>query len=163
MEKVLKQPMTIENSFVSLSITDYEEFILCARFGELEEIEKILKAFPTFNLMQTDNNGNTALHMAAANGHNDVLALLLSKGPSDYANVSNNEGNRPLHWACLNGHLETVKILLEHGADIQAKNINEKTCLYEANTSGKEEISRFLIDFLLENEEKGEPSISVGK
>ena len=46
---------------------DKEEFVLCARYGETEEVQKALLA--GIDPLSTDLNGNTALHVSAANGH----------------------------------------------------------------------------------------------
>lgn len=55
-----------------------QEFILCARYGELEDMKAIidsLKETKPLLRIETgfanlkDANGNTALHMASANGH----------------------------------------------------------------------------------------------
>lgn len=56
-----------------------EEIVDCARYGELEEIQKLLaeekqasgvaEGFESKAHTITNENGNTALHMAAANGH----------------------------------------------------------------------------------------------
>lgn len=46
-----------------------EEIIACARYGELEELKTIINSFPVTHLELKDNLGNTALHMASANGH----------------------------------------------------------------------------------------------
>lgn len=58
--------------------------------------------------------GNTALHMAAANGHVAICACLLEAGA--LTDTKNTAGNTPLHWAALNGHLDVCSLLLERGA-----------------------------------------------
>lgn len=64
-----------------------------------------------------NRRGNTALHMAAANGNLEMVRWLLSSEHSIKADSrqANAQGNRPVHWAAMNGHLEVVKVLL--GAD----------------------------------------------
>lgn len=53
----------------TLSEEVIEEVIACARYGELEELKTIINSFPVTHLELKDNLGNTALHMASANGH----------------------------------------------------------------------------------------------
>ena len=50
------------------------EFLLCARYGELEEmLEELAKGA---DVMARGDGGNTALHMACANGHEEIVAAL---------------------------------------------------------------------------------------
>lgn len=63
-----------------------------------------------------DANDSTAVHLAAANGHADVVSFLLTRTRQELINAQNKGGNTALHWAALNGHLATVKVLLEFGA-----------------------------------------------
>jgi ankyrin repeat protein len=57
----------------------------------------------------------TPLHLAAANGHANVAALLLGAGVAVSAQASN--GATPLHYALQNGHADVARVLLDHGAD----------------------------------------------
>lgn len=88
------------------------EFIAGARYGDLDDVKQALEA-KKLDLDCTDYNGNTALQMAAGNGHAEVAeALLEGKADPDKPNKS---GNTPLHWAALNGHLEVCKLLVGKG------------------------------------------------
>ena len=49
-----------------------------------------------------DINGRSALHMAAACGHEGILGSLLQLEPTNHLD---NKGYTPLHWACYNGEL----------------------------------------------------------
>ena len=86
---------------------DPSELLACARYGEIEDIQAFVEQHAAFGddeikrLLQqvTDNSGNTPLHMAAANGHADIVRLLIK-----YIDITpNNSGNTPFHWACMNG------------------------------------------------------------
>lgn len=54
-----------------------EEMISAARFGELDDVRSLLDSGVDVN---TRLFGNTALHMACANGHIDVVELLIERG-----------------------------------------------------------------------------------
>ena len=58
----------------------------------------------------------TALHLAAANGHHDVVRTLLSKGA--LVDAEDENSCTPLMFAALGNHPHSVKELLQHGANI---------------------------------------------
>ncbi len=62
-----------------------------------------------------DQRGETALHIAARHGHEDIVESLLS-GDSD-VNVRDNMGMTPLHWTGMNGRSDIAEALVESGAD----------------------------------------------
>ena len=69
-----------------------------------------------------DDDGRTALHLAARNGHKDVVALLLDKMDGASIAAKDDEGKTALHWAAENGHKDVVALLLDkmEGASIAA-------------------------------------------
>merc|ERR1712193_21064 len=54
-------------------------------------------------------------HMASANGHSEIVKMLLSAGAT--VDVKNESENHAMHWACLNGHKEVVSLLLDDEAE----------------------------------------------
>ncbi|CUS09704.1 unnamed protein product [Tuber aestivum] len=102
---------------------------------------------------------NNTLHMAAANGHYEVaryLLTLLPKAtpanpnpikPHPFVAQRNSSGNTPLHWAALNGHLDIVKLLMDRGgADPLVANNAGHNVLFEAQSAGKEDVAKFLLE-----------------
>ena len=68
-----------------------------------------------------DENGETPIHVAAKEGHLDILELLLTKTNNvNDLKAQDNEGKTPLHHAAENGHHEIVKILI---ASIENQNV----------------------------------------
>ncbi|MFV0948589.1 AAA family ATPase [Wolbachia endosymbiont of Nasonia giraulti] len=65
------------------------------------------------------------LHLAAENGHVEVVEFFLNKGIS--VNVMDKEGNTPLHYAADNGSRKTISILIRKNADPWLKNFHGKT------------------------------------
>ncbi|KAJ3152684.1 hypothetical protein HDU86_005559 [Geranomyces michiganensis] len=70
----------------------------------------------------------SALHCAAAEGHNDIVSMLLNagadpNGPRGFRNLEAfiNAVWSPLHWAAVNLHTEVVSSLLKSGADPHGK------------------------------------------
>lgn len=72
--------MTLESNLNQLSLgVDYDEYIACARYGELEDLKALVDASSNMDFTHKDMFGNTALHMAAANGHTGNISHLTSK------------------------------------------------------------------------------------
>lgn len=63
-----------------------------------------------------------AIHLAAKNGHNDIIRLLLIFNVADINRVSDKFQGTALHEACRYGRLQTVKLLLECGININSVN-----------------------------------------
>ena len=57
-------------------------------------------------------NGMSALHLAAWNGHVQIVKYLLSKGASPQA--KSKHGSTPVHAASEKGYTEIVRLLLDH-------------------------------------------------
>ena len=56
---------------------------------------------------------NAAIRVASANGHVEVVKILLS----DKRVVPSADDNAAIRWASANGHVEVVKILYQHNPD----------------------------------------------
>lgn len=103
------------------------------------------------DLGATDENNWTALHYAAARGHQNVLLLLLHAGVE--INCQTNDKYTPLHLSCLNGHQGCVKALLYYADHIKVKidkNLPSKmgdTPLHLAATWGFVEIIETLLEY----------------
>ncbi|KAH7109608.1 ankyrin repeat protein, partial [Dendryphion nanum] len=67
-----------------------------------------------FALPLKDKNGQTLLSLAAENGHEAIVKLLLGIGKAD-PDSRDSDGNTPLSRAASNGHLAIVKLLLDTG------------------------------------------------
>ncbi|KAJ9633700.1 Glycerophosphocholine phosphodiesterase [Knufia peltigerae] len=69
-----------------------------------------------------DEQGDTALHVAARFGHSECARLLLEGSDIQKANTELCETTyswTPLFIACVDGHLPVVELLIEHGADLE--------------------------------------------
>ncbi|CAD2217857.1 hypothetical protein AGDE_07434 [Angomonas deanei] len=64
----------------------------------------------------TDENGNSYLHVAAAEGYVDLVPILVKEGCE--IDAYNGQGFTPLHLAAQNGRLQTVKLLKDLGANM---------------------------------------------
>ncbi|CAI5474493.1 unnamed protein product [Closterium sp. Yama58-4] len=99
-----------------------------ARYGDMEDVAAALDGGADAGL--ADDEGRTALHMAAANGHTEIARLLIQRGAP--VNAVNRQGNTPLHWAAVNGRDSMVHLLIAAGANPSALNSHERTPVDEA-------------------------------
>jgi len=113
-----------------------EQLVDGARYGDMEDVRGALDAGADVN--GKDESSRTALHVAAANGHDEVVEALL--GATADTEVANAEGNTPLHWACLNGHVEAVRLLIQAGANPSALNSQNRTPVDEALSRDFQEV-----------------------
>ncbi|CAG8521032.1 5387_t:CDS:10 [Acaulospora colombiana] len=126
-----------------------DDIIVSARYGDLEELQAIMSSHPVEYLLAEDEFGNTALHMASANGHADVVEYIIRTAGTlkekVVANAQNESGNTPLHWGALNGHERVVELLVMNGADARIKNCAGRTATYEAQQNNHDKIVEFLL------------------
>ncbi len=86
------------------------QFLKAALEGDVDLLRLLLICDPTL-VKYSDRLGQTALHMAAYNGHEGCLRTLSGVGGVD-ANQTNNKGQAPLHCAAYYDHEGCVSILL---------------------------------------------------
>ena len=113
----------MENETINLSATCSCLLIATVKQSDvnffLEVLKELLRFFPSL-VMTTDITNSTALHTAAAQGHTDVVKLLLETD-SNLAKIARNNGKSVLHTAARMGHLEVVKALLDKDPSIGFK------------------------------------------
>ena len=77
-----------------------------------------------------ESDGTSVLHVAALNGHLEIVEYLLEQG-ADRDHPTNGI-QTPLHLAALAGQLKVAQCLMTYGADINVKNSHiGTTCILE--------------------------------
>jgi ankyrin repeat protein len=108
----------------------------CAN-GQLHKVREILQKDPDI-INRLDQCigllGDTPLHKAASQGHDDILQLLLNHGAS--VDTVNYLGFTPLHRAAIHGHDGILQLLLNHGASVDDVNNVGDTPLHKAACRG---------------------------
>uniref|UniRef100_A0A671KA54 CASK interacting protein 2 n=1 Tax=Sinocyclocheilus anshuiensis TaxID=1608454 RepID=A0A671KA54_9TELE len=105
---------------------------LACEFGRVKVAQLLLSSNMVASLLEgdrkdgSDSNCNTPLHLAARNGHKDVIRLLLKAGID--INRTTKAGTA-LHEAALYGKTEVVRQLLDNGIDVNIRNTYNQTAL----------------------------------
>jgi ankyrin repeat protein len=96
-------------------------------------------------LQETDEDGQTALHVAAGCGNEEIISFLLEQGA--LANSRDEDGATPFMMACEAGHMGVVTVLLEHVGlqALQETNEHGLAALHYAAMWGHEEMVNFLM------------------
>ncbi|KAM8723936.1 caskin-2 isoform 7-T7 [Acanthopagrus schlegelii] len=105
---------------------------LACEFGRVQVAQLLLSSNMVVALLEgerkepTDSAFTTPLHLAARNGHKDVIRLLLKAGID--INKTTKSGTA-LHEASLYGKTEVVRLLLDAGVDVNIRNTYNQTAL----------------------------------
>ena len=93
-----------------------------AKDGNVDELIVALNQGDNSTNWYRNNNGDTALHLAAYNGYMNCVEMLLNRGID--INSKNNDGWTALHLAAEEGDTNIVEILLNRGIDINSEDID---------------------------------------
>ena len=91
------------------------ELVIAACNGDLDRCKEILTipveegGLILLRLIGVDNQGNSALDLAAKNGHTEIVKLFLESGMG--VDGKNTQGKTPLELARENGHQEIVALI----------------------------------------------------
>ncbi|XP_034448582.1 caskin-2-like isoform X3 [Hippoglossus hippoglossus] len=105
---------------------------LACEFGRVKVAQLLLSSNMVVALLEgerkepTDSAFTTPLHLAARNGHKDIIRLLLQAGID--INKTTKSGTA-LHEASLYGKTEVVRLLLDAGVDVNIRNTYNQTAL----------------------------------
>ncbi|XP_037113242.1 caskin-2 [Syngnathus acus] len=105
---------------------------LACEFGRVKVAQLLLSSNMVAALLEgerkepSDSAFTTPLHLAARNGHKDVIGLLLKAGID--INATTKSGTA-LHEAALYGKTEVVRLLLDAGVDVNIRNTYNQTAL----------------------------------
>jgi hypothetical protein len=120
-----------------------EAFRMAAYEGRIESVRKGIEAGSDVNAADPVKS-LTPLHMAAYNGHSDVVTLLLEHDAE--VDCRDDEGKTPLIHACTGPFAKAVEVLLDAGAELNAKESTESfTPLMMAAGLGQTEVVELLL------------------
>jgi ankyrin repeat protein len=109
------------------------------------EVKDILKNHPGVNVNWANEDGFTALHMAAQHGHHEIATALLAH-PDTNVNQRTIINRTPLNLACYWGNVEVLKVLLKDSrVDVNLADVNNRTPLWCASYYGDVKVITWMI------------------
>ncbi|KAI3728680.1 hypothetical protein L6452_17321 [Arctium lappa] len=169
-EKVSTEQESQPNTILEQRDYDGNTYLhLAVLFGRHELIGLLTTVSGFYELFeQTNNEGDTALHVAAKAGHFAVTDLLLRSGKEafiDQTKLKNGKGNTPLHEALLHNHQSLVDLLLHWDANcscyvndegksafclcVEAGNVKTFNAMFEAKCWTTSHLDGFLEEHLM--------------
>ena len=120
-----------------------------ARAGSVPAVETLVSAGADPNHRAAD--GHTAFTLAAANGHEKILAILLNARPGaewqrNLLTQCDKQGRTALMLAALNDQTEAVKYLLGCHADVQQRDFAGRNALLWAAVKGSAAMMELLVN-----------------
>jgi ankyrin repeat protein len=105
--------------FKEVMMQTHGTLIAAACSGDIDQVRRILAAYPTQVNEQDSYIGTTPLHCAAHRGFLEIVQVLLEAGADIMARETCCDAI-PLHWAAEGGHLEVARLLINRGSEVNA-------------------------------------------
>lgn len=153
MKKILLSGMTfmflgVSQQVMSMNQNWYFNLQAAAKANDYNSIPYLIDKVQ-YNVNFQDGAGETALHIAALEGHSTFIEKLIEKTKANIkVNLKNNTGQTPLHYTVL-GKADSpasVDFLFDNGADLNAHDKTGNTPLHFAAMLGKINIAGKLIE-----------------
>ncbi|KAL3329950.1 hypothetical protein AABB24_034022 [Solanum stoloniferum] len=125
---------------------------LAARAGSLGKVKEIVQKFDNSKgikelLSLQNHQGETALYIAAENGHTSVVVEILKHLDLQVASLVANNGYDAFHVAAKQGHLEVLKELLHSFPNlVMATDSSNSTALHTAAAQGHVDVVNLLLE-----------------
>ena len=129
-----------------------EKYLKAARRGQLEKMLTHLDNGA--DILSKMENGDSALHLAAKWGHDEIVKELLDRGLD--VNLRGLSDATPLLLAAFHGQESTFNILLSASADVTCRNKFGVNALHYAAGGGQDTIVEKLLDRGLDIDTRGE-------
>lgn len=120
-------------SSMAVNEEDLEESDDIFGYVRQNNLEKLKESISADNINNKDEDGFTALHLAADRGHVEAVKILIDAGAD--LNIKTDDEETALHLACIAEQLETAKLLIEKGCDQTLVDAEGKTALEQGEES----------------------------
>ena len=130
------------NQKIVIKEENNQKLLKIVRMNDIEAVRLALNQVT--NLNTTDQEGKTALMVAAKAGYIQLVRLLIVRGAN--VNQQSHIGSTPLLLASYEGHTNVVRTLIAHNAKVNAKNAIGNTALIAAVVKGHMHIAKLLLE-----------------
>ena len=118
--------------------------MIAAKNADLDVAQLLINHDANIDLKNPD--GETALHVAAFYGQEQLAELLVKHGGDAYIDKMRTDGWTPLMIAAKNGDLGVARLLVNQNADIGLKNLDGETALHVAVYCNQEKVAQMLVE-----------------
>lgn len=131
------------------------QLLQCARSGACDALDALLATLQlppagVAELLQLsqDHTEATALHLAAADGHCEMVKKLLALGAGELhlGGGRKKYARTPLHEAAMNGHADVCRLLVDFGLLVDCHTTRGRTPLMYAVKGGHVDAARFFVE-----------------
>ena len=160
LDSAARRLVKFPNATPQLRSTRSSAVLALATKSNFIEIVRIL-VHADANVDYQDEQGETALHVAARFGHADCARLLLAGNDSQKASTEVAENTyswTPLFIACVDGHLPVVELLVDAGADVERVDSSGWTAREHAALRGHCDIAERLAELCSDNDQDTDSS-----
>lgn len=127
---------------------------IAARYGCVSVAKKLMEGRGKRTVNGNDVYERTPLHLAAQQGHDELVEFFLKKGGKIDSDV---HGQTPLHYAALQGSKRSAELILASKPEsLNVTDKNQNTALHMAAKGGHAEILKYLLS-------KSEQLVSVNE
>lgn len=120
------------------------DIIRAVRKNNIKQVRELIQQ--GYDINKPDSNGDTALILAAYEGKNEILKLLLEAG-ADVSVLDPGMKATALHAAAYAGRTEAAKLLIEFNIDINRQGpYNGYTALHDAIWQNNIDTAKVIID-----------------
>ncbi|KAA0713029.1 Ankyrin repeat domain-containing protein 33B [Triplophysa tibetana] len=126
LKRVLEDGVT-HNKVMEVDINGWNGMMFASYKGYLSIVYG-LHSCPHLDINHQDNDGNTALMIAAQAGHVSICNYIMNYFPGADTEIRDNRGFTALIKAAIQGRNDVVAALIMHGADVNAVDSNRGKC-----------------------------------
>ena len=112
--------------------------------NQLESTRTLIGLGGRRSMTVTGDGLGTPLHLAAEEGHKDMMSLLLKEGCP--TNVTDGNGLSVAHFAAMFGEVDIIEMLVKHGLDVRLRDVDGSTALHVAAQCGQVAILEMLVN-----------------